>query len=382
MLAPALVDPDNRRAGRLRRRAAPLLDGAARRPRRAISAREKLWVTSRALQPAPRAARARSAPRRGYEPLLATLAARARLRARGDGAATVVTRWPGLARARRVEGSRRDAAARPLERRPHGRRARRRGRQRAVRELLARCPVALLVQGARELPRVGAARARRRRRSCSADERTPMHGGEGGWWESERDAVPGAALRVRARRRRAARRPARARAARRARGAVAGRRPRSSSRVETVAVARRRSCAGAVIYELHVGTFTPEGTLDAAIERLDHLVDARRRHRRGDAARERSPAATAGATTASASTPCTSPTAGPSRFRRFVDACHARGLGVCLDVVYNHLGPSGNYLPRVRPVLHRPLRDAVGRGRQPRRRRQRRGAPLRHRQRR
>ena len=40
---------------------------------------------------------------------------------------------------------------------------------------------------------------------------------------------------------------------------------------------------GAVVYELHVGTFTPEGTLDAAVTRLDHLVDARRRRRRADA---------------------------------------------------------------------------------------------------
>ena len=76
------------------------------------------------------------------------------------------------------------------------------------------------------------------------------------------------------------------------------------------------------------------------------------------------------------------PYGGPFAFRRFVDACHERGLGVCLDVVYNHLGPSGNHLARVRPVLHRPLRHAVGRGRQPRRRRQRRGAALRDRQRR
>ena len=44
-----------------------------------------------------------------------------------------------------------------------------------------------------------------------------------------------------------------------------------------------RQLAGGVIYELHVGTFTPEGTLDAAIERLDHLVDARRRLRRAAA---------------------------------------------------------------------------------------------------
>ena len=44
---------------------------------------------------------------------------------------------------------------------------------------------------------------------------------------------------------------------------------------------------------------------------------------------------------------------GPAALQRFVDACHARGLGVALDVVHNHLGASGNYLSRVRPVLHR-----------------------------
>src|SRR5262249_19017764 len=42
---------------------------------------------------------------------------------------------------------------------------------------------------------------------------------------------------------------------------------------------------------------------------------------------------------------------GPNGFKRFVDACHARGLGVLLDVVYNHLGPSGNFLPEFGPYL-------------------------------
>ena len=93
----------------------------------------------------------------------------------------------------------------------------------------------------------------------------------GGWWETDARGVPGAPLRVRDRRRRAARRPARARAAGRARGAGAGRRPRGAAPRPTSRGAAS-SCAGAVIYELHVGTFTPEGTLDSAIERLDHLV--------------------------------------------------------------------------------------------------------------
>ena len=60
---------------------------------------------------------------------------------------------------------------------------------------------------------------------------------------------------------------------------------------------------------------------------------------------------------------------GPAALQRFVDACHARGLGVALDVVYNHLGASGNYLRPLRPVLHRGAPHPVGRGRQPRPRR-------------
>ena len=67
------------------------------------------------------------------------------------------------------------------------------------------------------------------------------------------------------------------------------------------------------------------------------------------------------------------PYGGPDGLKRFVDACHARGLAVVLDVVYNHLGPSGNYLGALRAVLHRRLPDAVGPRGQPRRCRHRRG---------
>jgi maltooligosyltrehalose trehalohydrolase len=100
---------------------------------------------------------------------------------------------------------------------------------------------------------------------------------------------------------------------------------------------------GGVVYELHVGTFTAQGTLDSAVERLDHLVDlgvdvvqvmpvAAFPGRRGwgyDGVGFYSVHDAYG---------------GPDALIRFVDACHARGLGVCLDVVYNHLGPVGNYL--------------------------------------
>ena len=62
---------------------------------------------------------------------------------------------------------------------------------------------------------------------------------------------------------------------------------------------------------------------------------------------------------------------GPEALKRLVDACHARGLATILDVVYNHLGPMGNVLERLRPLLHGPLRHAVGQGRELRRARQR-----------
>ncbi|GAB2870299.1 malto-oligosyltrehalose trehalohydrolase [Nocardioides pacificus] len=111
-----------------------------------------------------------------------------------------------------------------------------------------------------------------------------------------------------------------------------------------------RQLAGAVIYELHVGTFTPEGTLDAAVGKLDHLrsigVDLvevmpvngfNGTHNWGyDGVLWSSVHEGYG---------------GPEAYQRFVDACHAAGMGVVQDVVYNHLGPSGNYLPEFGPYL-------------------------------
>ena len=107
---------------------------------------------------------------------------------------------------------------------------------------------------------------------------------------------------------------------------------------------------GAVIYELHVGTFTPEGTLDAAVERLDHLVDL------GVTVVELLPLAPypghhGWGYDGVAPYAVHEPYGGPEALQRFVDAAHGRGLGVCLDVVYNHLGPDGNRLPEFGPYL-------------------------------
>jgi malto-oligosyltrehalose trehalohydrolase len=113
---------------------------------------------------------------------------------------------------------------------------------------------------------------------------------------------------------------------------------------------RGRPLAGAVLYELHVGTFTPEGTFDAAIERLDHLTDL------GVDAVELMPVAAFpgrhgwgydGVDLWAVHDPY----GGPDGLKRFVDACHERGLAVVLDVVYNHLGPSGNYLAKYGPYF-------------------------------
>ncbi|GAA5059084.1 malto-oligosyltrehalose trehalohydrolase [Nocardia callitridis] len=111
-----------------------------------------------------------------------------------------------------------------------------------------------------------------------------------------------------------------------------------------------RPLAGAVFYELHIGTFTPEGSFDAAIERLDHLVDL------GVTVVELMPVNAFDGThnwgyDGVLWYAVHEPYGGPDGLQRFVNACHARGLAVALDVVYNHLGPSGNYLPRFAPYL-------------------------------
>ncbi|MGW1951250.1 malto-oligosyltrehalose trehalohydrolase [Streptomyces sp. NPDC001920] len=123
-----------------------------------------------------------------------------------------------------------------------------------------------------------------------------------------------------------------------------------------------RPLPGAVLYELHVGTYTREGTLDAAAERLGHLVELGVTHvelmpltpfpgRHGWGYEGVSLWAVH------------EPYGGPQALKRFVDRAHELGLGVILDVVHNHFGPSGNHLPAFGPYLtdthHTPWGSAV-----------------------
>ncbi|MBB2892845.1 malto-oligosyltrehalose trehalohydrolase [Flexivirga oryzae] len=107
---------------------------------------------------------------------------------------------------------------------------------------------------------------------------------------------------------------------------------------------------GGVVYELHVGTFTADGTFDSAVERLDHLAAL------GVSLIEVMPVASFPGSRGwgydgVAPYAVHEVYGGAAACQRFVDACHARGIGVLLDVVYNHLGPSGNYLPEFGPYF-------------------------------
>jgi maltooligosyltrehalose trehalohydrolase len=106
----------------------------------------------------------------------------------------------------------------------------------------------------------------------------------------------------------------------------------------------------AIIYELHTGTFTPEGTFDAAISRLDHL------RRLGVNAIEIMPVAAFpgrrgwGYDGVDLFAPH-SGYGGAEALHRLIGACHERGIAVIIDVVYNHLGPEGDYLPDFGPYF-------------------------------
>jgi maltooligosyltrehalose trehalohydrolase len=113
--------------------------------------------------------------------------------------------------------------------------------------------------------------------------------------------------------------------------------------------ARGMTLHGAVIYEIHVGTFTPEGTLDAAIGRLGHLTSL------GVTAVELMPVASfpgqhGWGYDGIGMWAVHEPYGGPQALCRFVEACHAAGLAVILDVVYNHAGP-GNRLAELGPYF-------------------------------
>jgi maltooligosyltrehalose trehalohydrolase len=186
-----------------------------------------------------------------------------------------------------------------------------------------------------------------------------MAAAPGGWWEIEADAAPGADYGFRLD------------------GGEPLPDPRSRwqphgvhglSRVVDHSAHRWRDTgwrgarlADLVLYELHTGTFTPGGTFDSAIERLDHLVEL------GVTAVEVMPVAAFsgergwGYDGVDLWAPHQA-YGGPEGMKRFVDACHARGLAVVLDVVYNHLGPEGNYLERFGPYLTDRHRTPWGNG--------------------
>lgn len=110
-----------------------------------------------------------------------------------------------------------------------------------------------------------------------------------------------------------------------------------------------------VVYELHIGTFTPQGTFRAAIDKLPHLAGlgitmiellplAQFGGRRGwgyDGVLLYAPHAAYGS---------------PEDFKAFVDAAHGYGISVVLDIVLNHFGPEGNYLPLLSPDFFHPER--------------------------
>lgn len=108
--------------------------------------------------------------------------------------------------------------------------------------------------------------------------------------------------------------------------------------------------ASAVLYELHIGTFTPTGTFDAAAEKLDFLLELGVTHI------ELLPVASFpgkhgwGYDGVDLFAPQES-YGGPEGLKRFVNICHQKGLAVLMDVVYNHLGPDGNYLGKFAPYF-------------------------------
>ncbi len=201
-------------------------------------------------------------------------------------------------------------------------------------------------------PAVWAPRARNLELELEA-RRVPMTAREGGWWESSVELAAGTDYRF----------------------ALDGRDafpdPRSPWQPEGVfgpsrtvdhdaftwltAGFRAPPLASAVVYELHIGTFSPDGTFDGAIDRLDHLVGLGVTHVQVMPVAEFPGSRGWGYDGVDIYAPHHA-YGGPDGFKRLVDAAHGRGLAVILDVVYNHLGPSGNFTERFGPyasALHR-----------------------------
>jgi maltooligosyltrehalose trehalohydrolase len=169
----------------------------------------------------------------------------------------------------------------------------------------------------------------------------PMERGAGGWYEVVASAAPGTRYRYRVDGNLEVPDPASRYNPEDVHGASMVVDPRSHQWSDDAW--RGRPWEEAVIYELHVGAFTPEGTFAAAATRLDHLVALGitaielmplsdfpgKRNWGYDGVLPFAPDAAYGA---------------PSDLKRLVEAAHARGLMVFLDVVYNHFGPEGNYL--------------------------------------
>jgi maltooligosyltrehalose trehalohydrolase len=101
----------------------------------------------------------------------------------------------------------------------------------------------------------------------------------------------------------------------------------------------------AIVYELHVGTFSQDGTFDGVIEHLDHLVDLGVTHVELMPVNEFSGSYGWGYDSVDIYAPHHA-YGGPAGLKRLIDGCHQRGLAVIADVVYNHFGPLGNYLER------------------------------------
>nr|AAF17553.1 maltooligosyl trehalose trehalohydrolase [Saccharolobus shibatae]AAM81589.1 maltooligosyl trehalose trehalohydrolase [Saccharolobus shibatae B12] len=114
-----------------------------------------------------------------------------------------------------------------------------------------------------------------------------------------------------------------------------------------------------IIYEIHVGTFAPEGTFEGVIRKLDYLKDL------GITAIEIMPIAQFpgkrdwgydGVYLYAVQNSY----GGPEGFRKLVDEAHMKGLGVILDVVYNHVGPEGNYMVKLGPYFSQKYKTPWG----------------------